>query len=202
MIASLTGRVQSFTSTAVVLDVRGVGYLTYVTARVQSALKIGDEVSLFTTLVVREDAMTLYGFESVESRDFFELLQSVTGIGPKVAQSALSIYPPNELASAIASENSAAIERIPGLGKKGAQRVVLELKDKVIHFTQAKSDGTRNGAEVAPWREQLLMALVGLGFSAREANARIDFIQAQVADAGNQDISELLRSALAAGAQS
>ena len=149
---------------------------------------------MFTTLVVREDSLTLFGFDRASSRDFFELLQTVSGIGPKVAQSALSIYEPEELASAIASENSAALERIPGLGKKGAQRTVLELKEKVNDLTLTTKSG--KGAK-SHWRTQLQSALIGLGFTARDAEATIDSVASDLgAKIDETDISTLLKLAL------
>jgi len=121
-------------------------------------------------------------------------LQSVSGIGPKVAQSALSIYEPEELASAIASENSAALERIPGLGKKGAQRTVLELKDKVSDLARTQSAGSTSKSH---WRTQLQSALIGLGFTARDADSTIDAVASDLgAKVDETDISELLKLAL------
>jgi len=121
-------------------------------------------------------------------------LQTVSGIGPKVAQSALSIYEPEELASAIASENSAALERIPGLGKKGAQRTVLELKEKVSEL--ARTQGSGKSAK-SHWRTQLQSALIGLGFTARDAEATIDSVASDLgAKIDETDISELLKLAL------
>ena len=199
MIASLTGSVQSIATSSLVIDVGGVGYLVFANSRVLAGAQIGATITVATTLVVREDAMTLYGFDSMESREFFELLQSVSGIGPKVAQSALAVYDPAELTHAIAHEDAASLERIPGLGKKGAQRVVLELKDKVAGFA---SSSVKASLSAQPWRDQLLLALVGLGFTARDANARIDLVANDVTDPSNSPLSDLLRAALASGAHS
>jgi len=199
MIASLTGSVQSIGTSSLVIDVGGVGYLVFANSRVLAGAQIGAAITVATTLVVREDALTLYGFESMQSREFFELLQSVSGIGPKVAQSALGVYDPAELTHAIAHEDAASLERIPGLGKKGAQRVVLELKDKVAGFASISAKPNRSAQ---PWRDQLLLALVGLGFSARDANARIDLVAHDVNDPASTPLSDLLRAALASGAHS
>ncbi len=125
MIASLSGTIKAIRSQSIIVEVGGVGMLVNVSPRVSAAHAVGTSISLHTVLVVREDALTLYGFETAPARDLFELLQTVTGIGPKVAQSALTVYDTAELANAIKSENDAALERIPGLGKKGAQRLVL-----------------------------------------------------------------------------
>ena len=199
MIASLTGSVQSIGTSSLVIDVGGVGYLVFANSRVLAGAQIGAAITVATTLVVREDALTLYGFESMQSREFFELLQSVSGIGPKVAQSALAVYDPAELTHAIAHEDAASLERIPGLGKKGAQRVVLELKDKVAGFASISAKPNRSAQ---PWRDQLLLALVGLGFSARDANARIDLVAHDGNDPASTPLSDLLRAALASGAHS
>ena len=199
MIATLTGTISAITTSSVVIDVNGVGYLIHITPRSSAGLVAGNRVSLFTQLVVREDSMTLYGFESLQAKEVFELLQSVSGIGPKVALSALSIYDPQELFSAITAENASAIERIPGLGKKGAQRVILELKEKIPAFTQVSS---ASDTAIAPWRDQVLMALVGLGFTAKDAAARIEIVAQEITDPSSREVAELLRAALAAGAHS
>ena len=127
------------------------------------------------------------------AREIFELLQTVTGIGPKVAQSALNVYESEEILSAIKNEQSELLERIPGLGKKGAQRLVLELKDKLDVY--AVSEISDSGA----WRDQLNSALVGLGFSARESQERIEQLTTQFKDLSKEPISELLRAALSGG---
>ena len=194
MIASVSGVVKATTLNSAVIEVGGVGIQVSLPARFAAALVVGTHADIFTTLVVREDSLTLFGFDRSNSRDFFELLQSVSGIGPKVAQSALSIYEQEELASAIASENSAALERIPGLGKKGAQRTVLELKDKVSDLARNQSTGSSSKSH---WRTQLQSALIGLGFTARDAEATIDSVASDLgAKVDETDISELLKLAL------
>ena len=193
MIASVSGSVKAVHAGSVVIEVGGVGLLVHVPARVSAGLVVGTSASLHTVLVVREDALTLYGFESAVDREIFELLQTVTGIGPKVAQSALSIYESAELVSAISNEQAELLERIPGLGKKGAQRVVLELHDKVKGFAQSERSQSGN------WRDQLSSALIGLGFSARESQERIDLIASDYKNIADQPISELLRAALSGG---
>lgn len=193
MIASVSGSVKAILSGSVVIEVGGVGLLIHVPARVSAGLVVGSSASLHTVLVVREDALTLYGFENAVDRELFELLQTVTGIGPKVAQSALSIYESAELVSAISHEQANVLERIPGLGKKGAQRVVLELHDKVKSFAHSER------VQDAGWRDQLTSALVGLGFSARESQERIDLISQDYKNIAEEPISELLRAALSGG---
>ena len=194
MIASVSGVVKATTLNSAVIEVGGVGIQVALPARFAASLVVGTHAEIFTTLVVREDSLTLFGFDRTNSRDFFDLLQTVSGIGPKVAQSALSIYEPEELASAIASENSAALERIPGLGKKGAQRIVLELKDKVSELVRTQGSGK---SAKAHWRTQLQSALIGLGFTARDAEATIDSVASDLGSKIDEtDISELLKLAL------
>ena len=194
MIASVSGVVKATTLNSAVIEVGGVGIQVSLPARFAASLVVGTHTEIFTTLVVREDSLTLFGFERSSSRDFFDLLQTVSGIGPKVAQSALSIYEPEELVSAIASENSAALERIPGLGKKGAQRTVLELKDKVSDLARTQNSGK---SAKAHWRTQLQSALIGLGFTARDAEATIDAVASDLGKKIDEtDISELLKLAL------
>ena len=194
MIATLTGEIKAISLDRAIVEVGGVGIQVSLPARFAASLVVGTHTDIFTTLVVREDSLTLFGFDRANSRDFFELLQTVSGIGPKVAQSALSIYEPEELASAIASENSAALERIPGLGKKGAQRTVLELKDKVSDLARSQGAGSVTKSH---WRTQLQSALIGLGFTARDAEATIDSVASDLgAKIDQTDISELLKLAL------
>ena len=190
MIASLNGIVKAATPNAVVVEVGGVGILVQISPRQSGGLVVGKMVSLHTTLLVREDSLTLFGFETIEERALFELLQTVTGIGPKVAQSALGVYEAQEIYHAIATENSSLLEKIPGLGKKGAARLVLELKDKVSGYSSSAI--TRKAA----WRDQLQEALVGLGFSAKESADVLDAVQEQTHDASSQSMETLLKLAL------
>ena len=190
MISSLSGVVKSIKQGSVVVEVGGVGLLVNLAPRSAAALTVGTHVSLHTVLVVREDALTLYGFENNSAREMFELLQTVTGIGPKVAQSALNIFETPELVSAISHEQSEILERIPGLGKKGAQRVVLELREKVGSFEM------REVSAASTWRDQITSALVGLGFSARESQDRIDQLSNVFSDVSTVSIADLLKASL------
>ena len=189
MIAMLTGQVRALTLNSVVIDVNGVGMLVQISPRLGSSLTLGATTTLFTTLIVREDSMNLFGFESISDRELFELLQTVSGIGPKVAQSALSVLDAPELIRAIATEKTAILEKIPGLGKKGAQRVILELKDKV--------KATKETSGNVDWRTPLHSALTGLGFSSKEIDKLFTQISAEVAaEANEMSASELLKLAL------
>ncbi len=190
MIASISGSVKAVTPTTVVIDVGGVGILLQVSPRLSATLMVGKSASLHTTLLVREDALTLYGFETIEDRAIFEQLQTVTGIGPKVAQSALNLFEANELMSAIATGNLSALQKVSGLGKKGAQRVVLELKDKV-------GTTSSNGKEISrSWRDDLTEALLSLGFTNKDSADVVDSVSEEFSDAADMSLEVLLKRAL------
>lgn len=163
MISSLSGRVKNITPNYLVIDIGGFGVQVNVPPRISSSAILGNALELHTYLVVREDSLTLYGFTDISDRSFFELLLSVTGVGPKVAQSILAVNNANYVANAISKSDMKMIESIPGLGKKGAQRLVLELKDKVSIYlsTDLANDNPISG--------QLEAALVGLGYSSKES---------------------------------
>jgi Holliday junction DNA helicase RuvA len=167
MISSITGKVKSITANSLVVEVGGVGVLLQVPTRVASSIQVGEQVSFHTYLIVREDALILYGFSELVDREFFELLLSVTGIGPKVAQSILANSGAASIAAAITSSDLKSLESVPGLGKKGAQRLVLELKDKAPAF----ADGNVN--KNLSLSNQVENALQGLGYSAKESNSML-----------------------------
>jgi len=190
MIAHLRGTVATVTLNAAVLDLGGVGYHVMCTPSTIAGLRIGQEATLWTSMVVREDSMTLYGFADAEERDMFELVQTASGVGPKVAQAMLAVLPPERLRTAIASSDHATLTKVPGIGRKGAERIVVELKDRVGAI--ASSTAAPTGA--AAWRDQVHEALVGLGWSAKDADAAIDRVADGVGD--DPDISAVLRDAL------
>jgi len=194
MIASLSGTVKATSLNSAVIDVGGVGILVNVSPRLSASLTVGLSAHLHTTLIVREDALTLYGFESASDRELFEVLQTVTGIGPKVAQSALSVFDAPEIVSAIVNEKASALEKIPGLGKKGAQRLILELKEKVKTFSSVPVQSTTPGGN---WREQVSEALLNLGFNARDTQDALDLVSTEFGSKlGETDLSVLLKYAL------
>lgn len=179
MIAQLTGTVRHLTTEKVVLEVGGVGYAISITPRTSMQLAMGAVTTLATTLVVREDSLTLFGFHDLRDRDVYETLQTVSGIGPKVALAITGAMTPDDLARAIASEDIAAIEKVPGIGKKGAQRLILELKGKLVTDTSTPYVAAHSAV-----RDQLLAALTGLGFSAKESDIAINATFSQLADNG------------------
>jgi len=192
MISSISGTVKSTSLNSIVVEVGGVGILIQVPIRVATSMQVGKLVSFHTYLIVREDALTLYGFTELVDRDFFELLLSVTGIGPKVAQSILSASEASAIASAIVSANLKSLEAVPGLGKKGAQRLVLELKDKAANFVSGTSNAKLSITN------QVENALQGLGYSAKESSAMISQISS-TQKIEDMSAAEILKLALKSG---
>lgn len=199
MISLLSGTVRSITADRLVVEVGGFGVSVLVNPQTAAQVTLGSQVQLFTSLVVREDSLTLFGFINDESRSLFELVQTVSGIGPKVALSILGALTPEDLARAISQEDIGAIEKVPGIGRKGAQRLILELKGKLGNLSSAQQ---YKGHQPA-WREQLTSALVSLGFSPKESDGAISQViaelQAEGVDAGQLELSELLKLTLASG---
>ncbi|MEY3755920.1 MAG: hypothetical protein RL356_192 [Actinomycetota bacterium] len=192
MISSISGTVKSTAINSIVVEVGGIGVLLQVPARVVSQMQVGKLVNFHTYLIVREDALTLYGFTEIVDREFFELLLSVTGIGPKVAQSILASSEAATIATAIVTGNLKSLESTPGLGKKGAQRLVLELKDKAANFA---GNGTNLNLSIT---NQVENALQGLGYSVKEAAAMISQIPAGE-KIDNLDAAQILKLALKFG---
>ncbi len=201
MIASVAGQVLSTTLDAAVIEVGGVGLLVHCTPATLSGLRLGQATRLSTSLVVREDALTLYGFGDDEEKACFELLQSATGVGPKLAQAAVAVLRPAALKQAIAYEDLDALVRVPGIGRKGAARIVIELKDKVLALGVLPSTALPGDTEpvpVADWQPQVRAALLGLGYSAREADQAIETVAKDPATTSDDtvDVTALLRAAL------
>lgn len=179
MIATLFGTIRALKLDRAVIDVNGVGYLIHITAKTAGQLSIGRDYQLYTSLVVREDSMTLYAFSENDERELFELVQTVSGIGPKVALAITASMSIEELASAVNTKDEGAIAAVQGIGKKGAQRLILELSGKL--------DFSHPATRVSgfSWRDQLIDALTGLGFSRKQAEQAINEI------AANRDSKEL-----------
>jgi Holliday junction DNA helicase RuvA len=192
MIASVAGTVTALQADGVVVRVGGVGLSVQTTPGTRARLRVGDEAVLATSLVVREDSLTLYGFADDEERQLFELLQTASGVGPRLAQAVLTVHTPDTVRRALLTEDLVALTLVPGIGRKGAQRMVLELKDKVI--------GTTAAAPAAPlpgWRDTLSQALVGLGFPATHADEAVVRLAEAHPEAGDADVPALLREGLA-----
>ena len=197
MIATLSGIVKSLSPERAIIEVGGVGMNVLINSHTSSSLSIGAPAHLYTSLVVREDSLTLYGFSDESSRVVFELVQTVSGVGPKVALSILGALTPSELAHAVNTENISAIEKVPGIGKKGAQRMVLELKSKLSDFGHV---GQRISHQPV-WREQLTSALVSLGFSAKDSDEAINSVLSNVSqeEISSMELGDLLKLALQNG---
>ena len=195
MIAFVRGTVAQLGLTSVVVDLGGVGLELNCTPGTLATLRPGAETTLPTSMVVREDSLTLFGFLDEDERSVFELLQTASGVGPKLAQAMIAVLPPDELRRAVTTEDVRALTRVPGIGQKGAQRIILELKDRIGAPT-----GVGHAAAVVPvrsepaWRGQVREGLVGLGWSVKEADRAVDVV---ADDAGaTPDVAALLRAAL------
>ena len=191
MIASVSGTVTALHPDGVVVRVGGVGIAVQTTPGTKARLRVGEEAVLATSLVVREDSLTLYGFGEDDERDLFELLQTASGVGPRLAQAVLTVHTPDTVRRALLAEDLAALTLVPGIGRKGAQRLVLELKDKVVGVAAAAPAGAQPG-----WRDTLAQALVGLGFPASDADATVVRLAEAHPEAGEGDVPALLREAL------
>lgn len=189
MIAALRGSVLSVEPTAAVIEAGGVGYAVQATPATLAGLRVGQEAFVHTSLVVREDSMTLFGFADADEREVFDALQTVSGVGPKLALTILATLTPDQLRQAVANADIAALTRVSGVGKKGAQRLVLEIGAKLGPRRggdlEAPSSNARSGDVVA--------ALVGLGFSERDAENALSQVEKATPEA---EVPELLRASL------
>jgi Holliday junction DNA helicase RuvA len=182
-------------ATWAVVTVGGMGLRLLCAPSTCAGLRPGQEATLATSLVVREDSLTLYGFADDSGREMFELVQSATGVGPKLALAIVSVLAPRDFRTAIATENLATLSSVPGIGRRGAQRLVIELKDKVAALAAADPVGL--ATPVAPlWREQVRLGLEGLGWSARDAEAACDRVQPLADDDPTLGVAPLMRAAL------
>ncbi|ANE04160.1 Holliday junction branch migration protein RuvA [Corynebacterium crudilactis] len=201
MISSLRGTVINIGLSSAVIECNGVGYEVVTTPTTLSRLIRGEEALVLTTMVVREDAMKLYGFIDNESREMFSVLQTVSGLGPRLALACESVLSPLEIAQAISAGDAKTLQRVPGVGKRMADRLIVELKDKVTAFTAGVVDEAGeqiplSGASIASAVvvEQVSQALVGLGFSEKQSDDAVTFVL--TADP-SLDTSGALRAALA-----
>ncbi len=203
MIASVTGRVAAAGPDSAVVEVGGVGLLVICTPATLASLRVGEQATLATSLVVREDSLTLYGFADEDERGVFELVQTVTGIGPRLAQSMLAVHAPDQLRRAVMTEDLLALMKVPGVGRKGAQRIVLELKDRLgpPRGGPASPAPARAGLHTVggDWQSQVHSALLGLGWTVRDADEAVSVVAAQLPEADPErppDVGALLKAAL------
>lgn len=193
MIAFVRGNVAAVTLSSAIVEVGGVGLELMCTPGTIAQLRTGRQATLPTSMVVREDSLTLYGFADEEEKAIFELVQTASGVGPKVAQSIIAVLSPDGVRTAIATEDVKTLTKVPGIGQKGAQRIILELKDRIAAPTGAVGGSTPTGA--AAWRDQVHQGLVGLGYNPKDAEKAVDAVADQ-ADSGSPDVGALLRAAL------
>ncbi|SFI92626.1 Holliday junction DNA helicase subunit RuvA [Streptosporangium canum] len=202
MIASVRGRVAAIAPDGAVVEVGGVGMLVHCTPGTLATLRVGEEARLATSLVVREESLTLFGFGSDDERGVFEMLQTANGVGPKVALAMLAVHTPNALRTAVASADVKALTRVPGVGPKGAQRIIVDLKDKLGTPDQAVNAVLNGGTAAPAWRDQVHSGLVGLGYSARDADEAVAAVapqaDAEVAEGRSPQVATLLKAALRA----
>jgi Holliday junction DNA helicase RuvA len=202
MIASVRGVVLTAGLDSAVIEVGGVGLLLHTTAGTAAALRPGADAMLVTTMVVREESLTLYGFADQDERAVFNLVLTVSGVGPRLALAMLAIHDPDGLRRAIGGGDLAALTKVPGIGKKGAERIVLELRDKIgVPSGPASSAATRPTADDGT--AQVRDALVGLGWSSRQADDAVEAVRPQTGNGsreangqGGSDVSTMLRAAL------
>lgn len=195
MIAYVRGEVAAVTLTSAVLDVGGVGFELLCTPGTLAGLREGQRASLPSSLVVREDSLTLFGFADDDEKSCFELLQTASGVGPKLAQAMLAVLAPDDLRRAIATDDLKTLTRVPGIGQKGAQRIVLELKDRIgLPVGSSTRAAEPASAPADRWRDQVHQGLVGLGWSTRDAEAAVEAV-APLAGPDPQ-VAVLLREAL------
>jgi Holliday junction DNA helicase RuvA len=195
MIASVHGRVAALGPDGAVVEVGGVGLAVSCSPGTLARLRVGETARLATSLVVREDSLTLYGFADDDERGLFELLQTANGVGPKLAQTILGVHPPREVRRAIATSDLAALVKVPGIGRKGAEKIVIELRDRIGAIDGSSPAGELAGVTaIAPWKDQVLHALAGLGFTGKEAAEAIEAVAADSSD--NPEVAVILRRAI------
>lgn len=196
MIASVRGTVLAVRLDSAVVEVGGVGMLVQATPATLAGLRVGAQATLATSLVVREDSLTLFGFADADEREVFEVVQTVSGVGPRLALAMLAVHTPDGLRRAVAGEDLAALMRVPGIGRKGAQRIVLELGDRLGAPSGADAPAAASAAS-DDRRDQVVEALVGLGWNAKAAG---DAVSAVLQDAPGpvaaDEVAGVLRAAL------
>jgi Holliday junction DNA helicase RuvA len=190
MIAWVRGTVSAVASSSIVLDVGGFGVEVHCTPATSLAVHVGEQLMVSTSLVVREDGWTMYGFLDADERATFQIVQTVSGIGPRIALTLLGTLTPDELRKAVAQDDVAALTKVPGIGRKGAQRLVLELADRL---GPAAGSVEPDFGSTAGWQDSVRAALVSLGWQSTVAE---DAVQRLPAPEGEPDIGALLKAAL------
>ena len=194
MIAFVRGEVAALTLTSAVVEVGGVGLELMCTPNTLAELRLGQVAALPTSMVVREDSLTLFGFADDDEKQIFELVQTASGVGPKLAQAMLAVLTPDAVRRAVAGDDVRTLTAVPGIGQKGAQRIILELKDRIGTPVASAGAGARVAALSDPWREQVQQGLVGLGWSVKDADKAIESVADEAGE--RPDVAALLRAAL------
>ncbi|MER7275978.1 Holliday junction branch migration protein RuvA [Dactylosporangium sp. NPDC000244] len=193
MIASVRGKVAAVSPDGAVIEVGGVGLAVQCSPHTLAELRVGQEARLATSLVVREDSLTLYGFADDEAKQLFELLQTATGVGPRLAQAVLAVHTPEVVRRAISASDTSTLTQVPGIGKKGAERLVLELRDKIGALPGAGAALVVGGAV---WPEQVRQALVGLGWNEKQADQAVAAVAEQLDGQTVPPVPVLLKQAI------
>lgn len=198
MIAQVSGTVVALGTTWIVVETGGFGVRALCTPATAASARLGEAITLHTSLVVREDSLTLFGFADGDERDAFEVVQSVSGIGPKIAQAIVSVLPPDALRTAVQTENIVALTKVPGIGRKGAERLVIELRDKVAALGAGgvAAPSASPLAQPAGWREQVAAGLESLGWSAKDAAAAVDRVAPIAEEDPTLGVGVLMKAAL------
>lgn len=194
MIASVRGRVAALAPDGAVIEVGGVGLAVACTPNTLAALRLGEDARLATTLVVREDSLTLYGFADDDAKSLFELLQTASGVGPRLAQAVLAVHAPDVVRRAIVAGDVTTLTRVPGIGKKGAERLILELRDRVGPV--AATDAAPGVVPGVAWGDQVRQALVGLGWTAAQAEQAVGAVAAELDGQPAPGVPVLLKRAI------
>jgi Holliday junction DNA helicase RuvA len=192
MIASVRGVVAAIAPDSAVIEVGGVGLQVQCAPGTLAGLKAGVEARLATSMVVREDSLTLYGFADDDEKQLFELLQTASGVGPRLAQAVLAVHQPETVRRAIAGGDLATLTRVPGIGKKGAERLVLELRDRIGPMPVA---GDTTGMLSGAWQEQVRQGVLALGWSAAQADQAVAAVTETI-DGEVPPVPVLLRQAI------
>ncbi|GAA2723835.1 Holliday junction branch migration protein RuvA [Cellulomonas aerilata] len=199
MIASVRGTVQAVRLDGAVVEVGGVGLLVHATPTTLGSLRVGADATLATSLVVREDSLTLFGFADADERSVFEAVQTVSGVGPRLALAMLAVHSPDTLRRAVATEDLTALKRVPGIGHKGAQRIVLELAGRLGAPTDLPGAAPVPAAARGDRRGEVVDALVGLGWNAKAAEDAVSGVVDESAPpVSDADVAGVLRAALRA----
>lgn len=198
MISSLTGEIQHIGTDSAVIEVGGVGYAFSASPNTLSALRRGAHTTLQTQLLIRDDNPVLYGFATADEREIFEVMMTVSGIGPRIALAVLSVFEPDEVRHHIDQQDDKALTKVPGIGPKSARRIILELSGKLVPREDPDQPGTKKTGRLEPvWKEQVQQALIGLGWNEKDATKGIErTLETTPELADSNDISAALRATL------